>query len=240
MTDDAVLGRARWVWAALAGAPVTFTSSGLDVAVSAASSLCPPGWVGVVALGGAAVATAPDEGAADLVRRALDGLPVPAMTDPVAVSGRLPVGAVLGPATLAFCDAARFRPAGAGSGAVVAVGAGDAGVCGLLGRVPAADAGEAGLDEITSPAYVVRAGDDVVAAAGYRVWEGAVAHVSVLTAPAERGRGLARLVAGAAVAGALDAGLLPQWRARPVPSRRVARALGFVELGSQLSIRLAR
>jgi hypothetical protein len=33
-------------------------------------------------------------------------------------------------------------------------------------------------------------------------------------------------------------GLLPQWRARPEPSRRVARALGFRELGAQLSIRL--
>ncbi|MFF5225796.1 GNAT family N-acetyltransferase [Dactylosporangium sp. NPDC000521] len=242
MTDDAVLGRARLVWAALAGAPVTFASSGLDVAVSASSSLCPPGWVGVVALGGAAVATAPDDGAAGLVRRALGGLPVSALTDPVAVSGRLPVGAVLGPATLAFCDAARFRGAGAGAGAgaVAAVGAADDGVRGLLARVPAADAGEAGLDEITSLAFVVRAGPDVVAAAGYRVWEGAVAHVSVLTAPAERGRGLARLAAGAAVAAALEAGLLPQWRARPEASRRVARALGFVELGSQLSIRLVR
>ena len=217
-----------------------FGSSGLDVAVSASSSLCPPGWVGVVALGGAAVAVAPDDGAAGLVRRALGGLPVPAMTDPVSVSGRLPVGEVLGPAALAFCDAARFRGAAAGAGGVVVVGAGDVGVRGLLGRVPAADAGEAGLDEISSPAFVVRAGSDVVAAAGYRVWEGGAAHVSVLTAPAERGRGLARLVAGAAVAAALEEGLLPQWRARPEASRRVARALGFVELGSQLSIRLVR
>ncbi|MBF9132087.1 GNAT family N-acetyltransferase [Plantactinospora sp. S1510] len=61
---------------------------------------------------------------------------------------------------------------------------------------------------------------------------------SGLTAPAERGRGLARAVATAAVTAALEADLLPQWRARPEASRRVARALGFSELGSQLSIRL--
>lgn len=37
----------------------------------------------------------------------------------------------------------------------------------------------------------------------------------------------------------LAAGLLPRWRARPVASRRVARALGFHELGSQLSFEVS-
>jgi len=60
----------------------------------------------------------------------------------------------------------------------------------------------------------------------------------VLTAPAARGRGLARAAASAAVAHAIGEGRLPQWRARPEASRRVARALGFRELGSQVSIRL--
>lgn len=76
-----------------------------------------------------------------------------------------------------------------------------------------------------------------MAAAGYRAWPSDTAHLSVLTAPAERGRGLARAVA-TAVAAALQADLLPQWRSRPEASRRVARALGFRELGAQLSIRL--
>lgn len=62
------------------------------------------------------------------------------------------------------------------------------------------------------------------------------AHLSVLTAPAARGRGLARVTGSAAVAHALAAGLLPQWRARSLASRRVAAALGFTELGAQLSI----
>ncbi|WP_437441411.1 GNAT family N-acetyltransferase [Streptomyces aureus] len=53
-----------------------------------------------------------------------------------------------------------------------------------------------------------------------------------------RGRRLARHAGSAAVAHALAAGLLPQWRARPPASRRVARSLGFRELGSQLSVRL--
>lgn len=71
--------------------------------------------------------------------------------------------------------------------------------------------------------------------AGFREWPGGTAHLCVLTAPRVRGRGLARQVAAAATAYALASGHLPQWRARPAASRRVARALGFRELGSQLS-----
>ena len=78
-----------------------------------------------------------------------------------------------------------------------------------------------------------------MAAAGYRDWPCGAAHVSVLTAAAVRGRGLARTAASAAVAHAIAEGNLPQWRARPVASRRVARTLGFRGLGAQVSIRLA-
>ncbi|MEV0002914.1 GNAT family N-acetyltransferase [Micromonospora sp. NPDC050980] len=98
---------------------------------------------------------------------------------------------------------------------------------------------ECGLADITSRAFVVRRGNDVLAAAGYRHWPGHVAHLGVLTRPDRRGRELARAVSSAAVADALAHDLLPQWRARPGPSRRVARALGFRQLGTQLSLSLA-
>lgn len=234
MTVDPLLDRARRLWAELAGAPVAFRDQAIDVAASARSLLCPAGWVGIVELGSAAIATAPDDATAGIVRRGLDGIPATTWTDPAVIGGRLPLAEALGPATLAYCDAPAFRPAG--SGAVETVPAD--GVGALLARVPASDAGESGLAEIASPAFVVRAGSDVIAAAGYRTWPGRTAHISVLTAPAYRGRGLARAVATAAVSHALAADLLPQWRARPRASRRVALALGFRELGAQLSIRL--
>lgn len=47
-----------------------------------------------------------------------------------------------------------------------------------------------------------------------------------------------RVTGSAATAHALAAGLLPQWRARVPASRRVAVALGFEEVGAQLSIEL--
>jgi GNAT superfamily N-acetyltransferase len=232
MTDP-LPARARRLWTELAGTPVTFGGSGIDVAVSATSALCPPGWVGIVALGHAVIATVPERAQVDVVRQALGGLSAAAATDPAVMRDRLPVAEILGPATLAYCDADRFRPAGPAG-----VASGPDELTALVAGVPAEEADEADLADITSSAFVVRDGARVVAAAGYRVWPCDTAHLSVLTAPEHRGRGLARIAAGAAVADALAAGLLPQWRARPEASRRVARALGFQELGAQLSIRL--
>ncbi|MBG0566390.1 GNAT family N-acetyltransferase [Actinoplanes aureus] len=234
MTDHPLLDRARRLWSDLAGAPVAFKDAAIDVAVSSRSLLCPPGWVGVVGLGSAVIGTAPDGDTAEMVRASLSDLPSTAMTDPAVVGGRLPVAEVLGPASLAYCDVAGFRPVGFEVVEMAPAGHTDVGT--LLASVPAEDADESGLAEITSPAFVVRTGSEVIAAAGYRTWPCSTAHVSVLTVPAKRGRGLARTVAAAAVTHALDGGLLPQWRARPDASRRVARALGFRELGSQLSI----
>ncbi|MCY1140141.1 GNAT family N-acetyltransferase [Actinoplanes sp. Pm04-4] len=248
MSDDLLVEHARRLWAGLAGAPVEFGADGLEVVVSSSSRLCPPGWVGIVRVSEGVIATAPDERSADVVRRGLGGLGAAALTDVDVVRGRLPVEDVLGPATLAYCDADGFRAgadecraaadgvrAGADDG-VERVAVGELGS--LIGRVSDDERGEAGLEDIDSAAFVLRSAGEIVAASGYEVWPTGTAHLSVLTDPRHRGRGLARSVASAAVRDALRAGLVPQWRARPEPSRRLARALGFRELGAQLSIRL--
>ncbi|MEV0574870.1 GNAT family N-acetyltransferase [Streptomyces sp. NPDC050392] len=235
---DPLMARARLLWESLAGVPVSFASRGGPTVVTApASALAPPGWVGTVLLGDAAVVTAPSDGVAHTVRRALTGVATPSLTDPGAVAGVLPVAEVLGPATLAYLSGDAFRPSPPGAGATDRLPPGHGDLVRLLASVSEEDAGECGLDEITSPAFAVRDGATVVAAAGYRDWPHGTAHLCVLTAPHARGRGLARRVASAATAHALAAGRLPQWRARPAASRRVAGALGFRELGSQLSVR---
>jgi hypothetical protein len=236
MVNDFLVVRAQQVWLELAGVPVTFPAQGADVVVSARSLLCPPGWIGIVALGDAAIITVPVDGIAEIVRKRLGGLPIAAMTHPDLVRRALPVAEMLGPATLAYCDRRGFQSTD--PDAVEVIPAVHADLATLLASVPSDDADECGLAEITSPAFVVRRGTHVVAAAGYRRWPGQAAHIGVLTAPQLRARGLARVVAGAAVADAFANDLLPQWRARPEPSRRVARALGFHELGAQLSIRV--
>ncbi|MBZ4322873.1 GNAT family N-acetyltransferase [Streptomyces huiliensis] len=229
--------RARDLWTELASAPVRFPSAArVRVALSPRSRLCPPSWTGIVVLGDAGIATVPNERDAELMAGAARKLPPEELVDPDRLHRVLPVLDVLGPASLSYLDPADFRPRHEGT-TVEVMPRGDW-LSTLLARTGEADAEESGLADITSPACVLRDGDDVIAAAGFRAWPRSVAHLSVLVAPDRRGRGLARTVASAAVAHALDAGWLPQWRARTRPSQRVARALEFRELGVQLSIRL--
>ncbi|MFG2989343.1 GNAT family N-acetyltransferase [Streptomyces sp. NPDC048257] len=238
MTSDLLLDRARELWTHLAVKPVEFSSSdGANVVVSPSSQLCPPLWTGIVVLGGASIVTVPSVQVAQLMAGASSKLSAEELVDKDRLREVLPVLDVLGPASLFYLDRADFLPAQGGAAVEEAVCGADE-VAALLARAGEEDAGESGLEDITSPAFVLRESDDVVAAAGYQAWPQSAAHLSVLVAPGHRGRGLARVVASAAVAHALDAGLLPQWRARPHPSKRVALALGFQELGSQLSIRL--
>jgi RimJ/RimL family protein N-acetyltransferase len=221
-TPAALTVRARelWEFLAMAGAEASAVDEAafapaVRVAVSPRASICPPGWAGIVVLGGAAVATAPDPETARLIEQALGGLPAASLTDAYVLRNRLPVAALLGPASLGYLDPAEFR------------------------SQPGDEAAESGIEELTTPAFAIRERGQVVAAAGYRDWPRQTAHLSALTAAAARGRGLARAAASAAVARAIAEGRLPQWRARPMASRRVARALGFRELGFQVSIRLA-
>jgi GNAT superfamily N-acetyltransferase len=202
------------------------------------SAICPPGWAGIVVIGDAAIATAPDPEAAQLIEQALGDLPVASLTDAYLLRNGLPVAEILGPASLAYLDPAEFRPQ-PGTAAITPLDLDDPDFGQFLLAADPEEVEESGLREITSPAFAVREHGQVVAAAGYRDWPHGTAHLSVLTAAAARGRGLARAAASAAVARAIADGRLPQWRARPMASRRVARALGFRELGLQVSIRLA-
>ncbi|MFD6970530.1 GNAT family N-acetyltransferase [Streptomyces sp. NPDC059949] len=237
MPLDPLIARAQALWQDLAGAPVEFGRSDVSVIVSPRSNLCPPSWCGVVVLGGAGIITVPTAEVAVQVRMVAAAVPPAALVQTDVLRARLPVVEVLGPTTLAYLSGPDFRPVSADR-TVTRVPAEHPGLAALLTRAGQEDAGESGLDEISSPAFVVLDGVEVVAAAGYQDWPGRTAHLSVLTLPEHRSRGLAKAVASAAVAHALDAGLMPQWRARPEASRRVARALGFLEVGAQLSMRL--
>lgn len=87
--------------------------------MSLRSHLCPPGWSGIVVLGGAALATAPDHGTARRIEQALGDLPAVALADGGTLGGRLPAAEILGPAALAYLDPAEFqaRPGLRGLGA---------------------------------------------------------------------------------------------------------------------------
>jgi len=100
---DPLLFRARGLWEGLARVPVSFApTGGVNVVVSPESGLCPADWVGVVALGEAAIVTVPTGSAAVIVRDALARLSVQAIVDGTSVREVLPVARALGPAALSY------------------------------------------------------------------------------------------------------------------------------------------
>ncbi|MFI6310732.1 GNAT family N-acetyltransferase [Nocardia fusca] len=240
MPTNPVLTRAHALWEDLAAAPVSFSSSdAVDVAVSPRAMICPQGWAGFIVLQGRAIVTAPSASAVAAIRAAMAELSVEDLVDPEILGRVLPLAEVLGPATLAYLDERDFNAAPRGSVPVDRISAEHPDLRRLEVLAGKDESEESGLREITSPAFAIRVDGEVVAAAGYRTWPSQTAHMSVLTAPENRGQGLARLTGSTAVAHALEAGLLPQWRARAPQSQRVALALGFRELGAQLSVRLS-
>lgn len=230
---DATLGRVRAMWATLAGSD-EFPESGMLVVCSPSSQICPKGWAGIVAIHNGVLATAPSRPEVGALTRALRD--VKPAGDWSVVFATAPEAR--GPANLAYAEVlTTSRPGGAGE--VELLAADDPSVRAFVARVPDADREEAHVEASTSPLACLRDGNDVVAAAGYRVWLDDVAHMSVLVDPAWRGRGLATTVAYTAAEHACASGLVAQWRARPPASRAIARKLGFVDVGQQISVRLA-
>ena len=85
----ALIARAKELRECLAGAAAEFAPA-IGVAVLPRSSLCSPGWVGIVVIGDAALATAPDRETARLVRTGLSGLPAASLTGTEVLACRLP------------------------------------------------------------------------------------------------------------------------------------------------------
>lgn len=235
-----LVARVRGAWIELAGPGAEFPDAPdapvahVPVAqVLPDARLAPPGWVGVVSVGGRLLVAAPDAAVAD---RFAAALAAHGTADPLVLARHLPPQDVLGPAALAYAEE---PPTLRRAAVAVRVEEADReeGVD-LAARVDPAEAEEAGLDGVTSALQVVRDGGRVVAAAGWRAWPADLAHVSVLVAPEARGRGAGQAVGAAAVADALATGRLVQWRAREPASRGIARAIGLREVGHQVSLRV--
>jgi GNAT superfamily N-acetyltransferase len=237
--DQQVAERIRQGWRAELGAPAAFRGPGRRVHRQPATDPARVGWVWVVALGDSTCVSLPPSALArvhDLDQRDLDA----DLTDPATAARVIgPVEEIVGPATLAFLDPTavgiRYDPR------VSLVPAGHQSVRHLAAACGPEDAEESGILAVESPVAVWQVAGRVVAASGYQAWHGHLGHLSVVVAPTFRGRGLGKAVAARAVDQVVQAGLVPQWRARSslVASRQTARSLGFVELGRQATYRLA-
>jgi GNAT superfamily N-acetyltransferase len=95
-------------------------------------------------------------------------------------------------------------------------------------RVGAREWDDSGIDA-SQPIAGWFVGDELVAAAGYEVWGGWIAHVGVVTAPSHRGLGYGRDVVARVANHAIARGLVAQYQTlgENAPSMRVAAALGF-------------
>jgi len=232
-------------WNEIAHAPAGWTPGKISVVVSPGSRSAPPDWVGTIKLCAGSVAagtliTAPDKQQAARVREQLGDVAPDRAAEPASWGAPMPgdPARVLGPTDLAYLDTPDFRPAtGEGVQEVALADVTDA-IAALEGAASPDEVYEAGITYATSPLFVVWRGETVAAACGYARWVETLAHMLVLTHPAHRGQGLAKRVATEASRHALDAGLIPQWRARVEASQAVARSLGYVTPGAQLSLRL--
>lgn len=108
----------------------------------------------------------------------------------------------------------------------------------LQGLCPPDDVAEADLSGKSTWFTIVDEDHRPLASAGYAEWQGIVADMGALTLPSARRRGLGATATQLATNDALDAGLIPQWRAHRdnTASRRLAARLGYEELGTRLSI----
>jgi hypothetical protein len=220
---------AQEVWARLIGLS---RLEGSQVIVDPKSWLAPRGWIGILTIGTTITVSVPRPDLEAPVRLALHNLTAEEATTPEIVTPRMPpTRASLGPAVLFY------PPSGYTASSPELDDASSAELADLLAAASANDLDESGIAEVESPAFVSRASDGRVAAAsGYRRWPNAVAHLSVLTDPTYRRQGHGRRAARQALHHAIQDGLLPQSRARPLASQELARTLGLVAIGAQFSL----
>jgi hypothetical protein len=116
-----------------------------------------------------------------------------------------------------------------------------AAVAALERACPPDDVTEVGLGGLSRVFVTLDDRDQPTAGAGYAEWQGILGHLGVLTPPEQRRAGRGTTAAALALNDALDVGLVPQWRTRldNVASRRMARRLGLVEVGTQTTVTLA-
>jgi GNAT superfamily N-acetyltransferase len=223
---------ARRLWRTLASTEDALRPATTTV-VHGSRGIAPEGWTGIVRLGDAYLIEAGDADAAvlDLLRNLDDP------SDPEQVTCSLRPVRTLGPGELAYL------PVGAEVADVVHEGdlreVSVASLRGWLDSLPEDDVEESSVREMDQVLVLCR-GEDPLGAAGHLDWPARIGHVGVLVAPTARSEGVGGCLGAAATRRVLEHGRTPQWRAAAwnAASRRVARRIGYREMGRQFSFQL--
>jgi GNAT superfamily N-acetyltransferase len=235
--SDAAVAHVSRVWRGLAGNDTPEHGSCVVVGWREGSGIAPAGWVGIVSIGQDTIVSVPRYLHA-VVEGRLGGRLDPSLTELENVARILgPPEDVLGPAVLMYAERLRTPPT-----AEVTLGSmNEAARAELMGACDPAEIDESGIGSRSLDGLVAGYLDGrAVAAAGCAIWPGGLGHIGVLTAPRFRGRGIGTAVAHAAAAEAINAGLIPQWRAacENVASICTGLRVGFVEVGRQVSVKV--
>jgi len=153
----------------------------------------------------------------------------------------LAVTAVIGPAWIGYADAETLGTA-SGYPQVRSLAAADKPeIDALRDACSAEEWAQAGSPDEKLELAGAFDGGRLATVAGYEVWGERIAHLYVVTHPAERGRGYGRAAVHYAATQAMARGLVPQYRTlvSNEPSRAVAAALGFESYATSLALRLA-
>jgi GNAT superfamily N-acetyltransferase len=147
------------------------------------------------------------------------------------------VDQIIRPAFIGYADGATFRALAPNTARLL--GAGDAArVAELRAECGAVEWEHGGSELGQSPAAGVYISERLVALAGYKVWGGGIAHISVITHPRYRGKGYAAAAVSALTATVLAQGLVPPYRTLEsnATSMHVAHRLGFVRYGVSIAV----
>jgi GNAT superfamily N-acetyltransferase len=141
----------------------------------------------------------------------------------------IPRGDLIGPAFVGYTDADKYRPIPGGPTRPLRLEDRPA-VQGLRESCDRTEWSHGGSDlQADHPSIGIFEGDRLVTLAGYKLWAGRIAHISIIAHPACRGRGHAAAAVAELTRLVLASGLVRQYRTLEsnCPSMAIAAALGF-------------
>lgn len=148
---------------------------------------------------------------------------------------------VIGPAVLAYADAATLRPLPtAGKRLLTALDA--EAHAALAAACPSTEWTHGGSEFALLPLAGRFVRGELVALAGYEPWDAQIAHLTVVTHPAHRGQGYGSEAVSLLAETVIARGMIAQYRTlrTNTPSLRLGQSLGFTPFAETLATRLVR
>lgn len=149
------------------------------------------------------------------------------------------IDSVVGPGFVAYCDASVFR-AQPMEGSIP-LGEGEIpDLQRLQMLVDEEDWLRSGLERSHPALFGHYVNGELVAAAGYEIWGGRIAHIGVATHPAHTGQGYGKAVVSAVTQDAIEEGLIAQFRAlrSHAEAAAIADTLGFARYAETFAVGL--